>query len=374
MRDRIVTEIEATGPMRFDRFMELSLYDPEAGFFAVGALRSSADGDFVTSPEVSPWFGRLIGRWAKAAKPTSDSILVEVGAGSGSLLAPMIAEAGDAFAAVYAVEISPGARASIAERALGATILSNVDEIPSADAVIVANELIDNLPARLVERDGDSWREVRIDLHDGRLSLSTTTADPDLSAWCDRMLGRTPDGSLLAAQTQVPAWIVELARRFATVQIALIDYGGDTETLARHRRSDVVRSFRRHVSVDDPLRDPGRADITVDVNTDVVIAGAAEAGLTVEVIDQRSWLRSLGADRELEQLVAEEHARARQGDTMGQLEIRSEAVGLRTLMDPHGFGAFQVMLLSSAPSAPPLAPVSPPAAGLREPNRPPTAS
>ena len=46
--------------------MAACLYDPEGGFFATGPLRSTKDGDFLTSPEVSPWFGRMLARFVAA--------------------------------------------------------------------------------------------------------------------------------------------------------------------------------------------------------------------------------------------------------------------------------------------------------------------
>ena len=79
--------------MPFDSFMEMSLYDPDDGFFAAGAVRPGEHADFVTSPEVSPWFGRLIGRWVREGwsedpDGLAAATLVEIGGGSGSLLAP----------------------------------------------------------------------------------------------------------------------------------------------------------------------------------------------------------------------------------------------------------------------------------------------
>ena len=78
MFGRLLHRIESSGPILFDEYMEICLYDSENGFFTAGALRPGTDGDFVTSPEVSPWFGRLIGRWVGASTP-DDWPIVEIG-------------------------------------------------------------------------------------------------------------------------------------------------------------------------------------------------------------------------------------------------------------------------------------------------------
>ena len=79
LQARLLDDIDATGPMPFEAFMERALYDPNGGFFGSGPLRSVKSGDFLTSPEVSPWFGRCLGRfvaaeWRRLGQP--DPILV----------------------------------------------------------------------------------------------------------------------------------------------------------------------------------------------------------------------------------------------------------------------------------------------------------
>ncbi|HZD21859.1 MAG TPA: hypothetical protein VE569_00410 [Acidimicrobiia bacterium] len=59
LKQRILTEIDSSGPVPFERFMEISLYDPD-GFFGGDVLRSEKAGDFLTSPEVSPLFGETL--------------------------------------------------------------------------------------------------------------------------------------------------------------------------------------------------------------------------------------------------------------------------------------------------------------------------
>lgn len=93
LKQRIRNEIRAHGPMPFEQFMELALYDSE-GFFGGETLRSERAGDFLTSPEVSRLFGETLVRFVDLERERiGDPFeVVEVGAGSGSLLKPLLGE------------------------------------------------------------------------------------------------------------------------------------------------------------------------------------------------------------------------------------------------------------------------------------------
>src|SRR5690348_6106645 len=51
------------GRLPFRDYMEAALYAPGLGYYASGAVSLGRSGDFVTSPEVDPAFGRLLARW-----------------------------------------------------------------------------------------------------------------------------------------------------------------------------------------------------------------------------------------------------------------------------------------------------------------------
>ncbi len=348
MKKRLVAQIDSDGPMPFDEFMRQCLYDPHGGFFTSGGVRAGEAADFVTSPEVSQWFGRLLGRWVGDTAPSPGTTLIEVGAGSGSLLEPLMDEVGRWPGSVIAVEVSAQARGAISERVPGVSVVSSLEALlQGTDAVIVANELLDNLPARLVERIGQQWVEFMVVSLDGTLILEQRHADGYLSDWCDEMLGRVPEGALMTAQVGVDSWIRSLLSSSESVRACFIDYAGTTAELARRARADVVRTYHHQRSGFDFLDRPGTTDITVDVNIDVVRRAVAAAGGSVEVTDQRSFLLDLGAGDVLAELADREHELARAGDVMGQLTARSEATNLRALLDPGGFGGFPVFLIES---------------------------
>ena len=142
LEQRIRREIEATGPIPFEVFMEVPLYDPDGGFFTTGKLRSERGGDFLTSPEVSALFGETLARFVEQERERIGRPfeVVEVAAGSGSLIGPLM---GAISVEVSAVEASPAAR-----KALSAILDPDRigGDLPDRiRGVVIANELIDNL-------------------------------------------------------------------------------------------------------------------------------------------------------------------------------------------------------------------------------------
>src|SRR3990172_333222 len=63
LKEKLIVQIRAGGPIPFEEFMTAALYDPEGGFFTSKSLRSVKSGDFLTSPEVSPLFGETLARF-----------------------------------------------------------------------------------------------------------------------------------------------------------------------------------------------------------------------------------------------------------------------------------------------------------------------
>src|SRR2546428_8954916 len=84
-------EIAAAGGwITFARYMELALYAPGLGYYAAGATKFGAAGDFVTAPEMTPLFARALAVQVAAildAAPGRE--IVELGAGSGRLAADL---------------------------------------------------------------------------------------------------------------------------------------------------------------------------------------------------------------------------------------------------------------------------------------------
>lgn len=339
--------IASVGPMPFEEFMAACLYDPDFGFFAVGGLRSTKGGDFLTSPEVSPWFGRIIAR--HVAEVTGGLLapqIVEVAAGSGSLMRALLTELGLAHPPVTVVEASPAARDELATVDGIDRVVGDLDELAQPlEGVLIANELLDNLPVALVVRTGDVWEERLVGLEGDTLTLVAGPVRPEVAAWADAYAGTVPEGGMVEVQLAASRWIVEAVRRMSEGTVILFDYGGTAEELEPRRTLGTLRTYRNHHLGPDPLTAPGETDVTVDVNFTAMLAAATSDRTTATIMRQDDYLRSWGLGEEITSLRALEREHARGNDAMARLMVRSEITDAETLLHPRGLGDFRVLVI-----------------------------
>ena len=318
--------------------MAACLYDPDGGFFATGPLRSVKEGDFLTSPEVSPWLGRMLARFAEPFEP---EIVVDVGAGSGSLLEPMMEELGGHE--FHAVEASPAAREALGK--IVDQVHEAIDELPDRfSGVVIANELLDNFPVALAIRSEGGWAEKWVDATGDTFGLVTAEARSEVVAWCDAYAGTVAEGGMVEVQLAATEWVGAILNRIHRGALVVIDYGGTAEELEPRRTQGTLRTYQRHHLGPDPLLQPGATDVTVDVNFTALTAAAEGAAASVELHRQDEFLTELGLRDVVRDLRHRELELAKGDDAMARLKVRSEAIDADTLLHPRGLGDFRVMV------------------------------
>src|SRR5512146_2731183 len=93
LAEHIAGAIAAEGDwIPFSRYMELALYAPGLGYYAAGARKFGAEGDFVTAPEISPMFARCLARQARQVLDATGGDVRALGPGSGALAAKLFAD------------------------------------------------------------------------------------------------------------------------------------------------------------------------------------------------------------------------------------------------------------------------------------------
>jgi SAM-dependent MidA family methyltransferase len=322
--------------------MEDALYGP-GGFYAAGG-RAGRRGDFITSPEVGPLFGTVLARWVddawRRAGSPDDFTVVEAGAGPGTL-----ARALRGPFRYITVELSA------AQRALHPEWVESMASMPVEPfrGVVIANELLDNLPFRLavfdglwreafVTRDGDRWSEV-------------------LSAPFDPQPTPLPSTAALGAraplQRRAHDWVVQ-ARAVAD-RVLVFDYcTARTAELAGRPWREWLRTYRGHERGGHYLADPGSQDITAQVCVDQLPEPDA-------VRSQAQFLLRWGID-ELVSEGAEAWKRSAASPTVESLRMRSRVREAEALLDPHGLGAFTAIEWAGTGSVAPRAATDQPGA------------
>jgi SAM-dependent MidA family methyltransferase len=336
VRERIREEIERSGPIGFDRFMELALYGP-GGYYERPPI--GVEGDFVTSPHVHPVFAELLARGLRELSGhlgDPDPLrLVEIGAGDGTLAAQLLAHLADLPVAFTAVEASAGARERLREipglEVLGADAL----DVGGLDPhVVMGHELLDNLPFRLVS--GAS--EIRVGLDGDRLVRVEIPMGADLAP----IAGRHPEPHERAVPTEAVHLIHGLGRMLRDGYALFVDYGGDAG-------GGPVHGYRDHHVVEDVLARPGSTDITAGVDFGALAVAARAAGLEpLPTVSQLRALSLLGFETWMRAELATQAASLNSGAGMDAVRRWAGRSRASILVDPTGLGRLRWFAMASA--------------------------
>ncbi len=308
--------------------MELALYHPEHGFYETGGS-AGRTGDFLTSPEVGPLFGAVLARaidawWREMGAPPAFTV-VEAGAGRGALAKAVLAAAPACRPALryVAVERSSALRA---QHPAGVESAATLPAEPFA-GVVLANELLDNLPFGLLEHRPEGWAEVRVtaDLTETLVPVDDPGPVPD-----------APVGARIPVQQAARAWVDE-ARRLVGPdgRVMVIDYADTTPAMAIRPWTDWVRTYRGHGRGRPPLADLGLQDITCEVAVDQLPPAMSDRS-------QAEFLRVHGIDELADAARRAWQERAHIGDLQA-LVSRSRVHEAGALTDETGLGAFRVL-------------------------------
>jgi SAM-dependent MidA family methyltransferase len=376
---RLADEIGRRGPVPLSDVLELGLYAPGDGFYESGGAPGRRQGDFLTSPEVGPLFGAVVARaldtWWTAMGTPDPFLVVEAGAGTGALAQAVLkAEPVCAKALRYVlVERSAAQRRRQGERVrlehpslvlppIDAdtqepvpdappgplcTSLAELPRVPGATAVVLANELLDNLPFDLALRRDGAWHEVLVGFADrstpgSELAEVPVPLDEARTALLDRLVpdaDRLPDGARVPLQDAAVDWLrTALATAGARGRVVLFDYATTTPALAARPWTEWLRTYRAHAPGAGYLHDLGQQDVTCEVAVDqlaVVRPPASERS-------QADWLRAHGLDELVDEGRRLWTERAHVAD-LAAIAGRSRITEAEALTDPTGLGAFRVL-------------------------------
>lgn len=313
--DLILAEMAAAGgSITFARYMELALYAPGLGYYAAGAAKFGAAGDFVTAPEISPLFSRCLARQcAQIIDNMIGANILEFGAGSGVMAAELLLELERRRwlpVRYFILEVSADLRerqyAQIAKQA--PHLLDRVQWLntlpPEFTGVIIANEVLDAMPVHCLRFTSENVSEMHVAYADERFvwrEAPLTQADKNLLeqvASVRPLIQSSLEGRAYITEINIaaPLWVKTLASVLKQGAILIIDYGfPQREYYHPQRYMGTLMCHYRHHAHTDPLVLPGLQDITAHVNFTALAEAAVESGLEVAgYANQANFLMGAG--------------------------------------------------------------------------------
>jgi SAM-dependent MidA family methyltransferase len=344
-------EIHARGPMRFDRFMELALYDRRLGYYG-GKGHIGRAGDFFTSVSVGPLFGRLLARQIlQMVELLADEPLVwivEQGAHDGQLARDILEELGRWPAIRQRIRyliVEPSTDSQVLQEQTIGGRSGEVTWAKGLDAwkaekpagIFISNELVDAMPVRLIEARDEEWLERFVTAgEEGQLGWVLEPLDDDLRLAVAELPLVPVDRQRAEIGLAARRWMEEVAAFLRRGYVLTIDYGFPAaELYAPHRRDGTLTTYRNHRRGDDVLHAPGEQDITAHVDfTALARVGERSGWQTLALVDQQRFLTGILHDAGLE---------------FDAKEVRA----FQTLTHPEFLGArFKVLALAKdAPAA-----------------------
>ena len=289
LAEKIAFEItDAGGWIPFSRYMEMALYEPGFGYYSAGSRKFGGEGDFITSPEISPMFARCLGMQARQVLEAVGGDILELGPGSGVLACDLYAELkaqGAAPQRYHLLEVSPDLRerqrAAIAERH-PQDIERFVwhERLPEKiRGFVVANEVLDVVPFSIVHRSGGDLLELGVAVSEAGIGWEDAPLPAgDLKRRASVVFPRgdydyTSEFGLVAE-----GLVRTIAANLEAGMALFIDYGfPEREYYHPQRSMGTLRCHYRHRFHGDPFFMPGLQDLTAHIDFSAM-ARAAEQG------------------------------------------------------------------------------------------------
>ena len=321
--------IQSSGPITFERFMELALYHPEFGYYTRTAdprERIGPKGDYYTSFDVHPLLAgalaRQIGQIDDRLGHPDPFTIVEMGPGKGLLARDLLTACDRHNPSLAArlryilIERSPAMVAAQREQLapwLGTPRVSWLNGLAdlrdgAITGTMLSNELVDAFPVHRIKILDGEPKELHVAYADGRFVEQTgPLSTPALAQYLARLAAMSitlPDGYTTEINLRAISWMREVARALGRGVALTIDYGHTAQDLyGPDRKRGTLLCYTRHQASEDPYARVGLQDMTAHVDFTTLAAAGEEAGLSVTgFTNQTSFLMGLGAEQMLASL------------------------------------------------------------------------
>lgn len=311
--------------------MEECLYS-DFGFFNTTKVRSNKEGDFLTSPEVSDYFGYFISNFVKVNN--IDKNLLEIGAGTGSLGYQI-----DKFSNKKPLVVEKSKTAITSLEDMQFTVYESVDSMSKEDiGLLYMNEVLDNVPCSIaVNKDGE-WFEKIIRLKQDQLVYDLVPAREINLDWISDFNIDALEGIEIEIQKNSTEYLIKLISKFNPEFLIIIDYGYEFYERKDKPYKSLIRTYKNHHLAGDTILQPASTDITYDVNFSSVKTTLNSLNYTVELLTQKEFIEQNG----FENLYKKINNEFQVAEGIQKLKLKSDLVGLDAISNNRGLGGFMV--------------------------------
>ena len=307
LENTIIKEIKEKGPITFENFMNIALYDKKNGYYSAGKAEIGKKGDFYTSPHVHTSFGEIIANFILKAKNYVDNkkfTIVEIGSGKGYLALDIlnhIYSNSDEYNNINYIIIEKN-NAGLSEKLKKfknkIKLYNDIDELSNIyDGIILSNELFDSLPFHKLVYTDNRLKEYFIDYVDGKfIEVVKDISDPEISTYMDRYKLNFTDLKRLEVNLLAGRYFKKITGILNSGFILTIDYGFLSDELFSNEKPEgTYRCFYKHTINSDTYQNIGKQDITADVDFSNLILTGNKLGLeTIKYTTQAQFLVDWG--------------------------------------------------------------------------------
>ena len=279
----------------FEKFMRLSLYDPQFGYYQKKENIFGYKGDFFTAPEISHLFSKTLAHQCHEVLKNLDGNILEFGAGTGKMGAVIMKELFKLKSSpkkYQIIELSPKLIEIQRNNILNICpeLIDNFEwltELPSNNwnGIILANEVIDAMPVHKFKK-AENIKEYYVDTKDNKLcwhidNISNNIFIPKIQDIIDKYLSDT-DSYDIEINFYLEGWLKSIYNFLNKGSIIIIDYGfPDSEFYHTSRSTGTIMCHYQQTTHTNPLINVGQQDITAHVNFSHIAEYASDIGFSV---------------------------------------------------------------------------------------------
>jgi len=313
--------------------MDNCLYS-KFGFFNTEVVRSSKEGDFLTSPEVSEYFGLIIANFIN--EKIKDGHILEVGAGTGSLAEEIVKNVDKKL---YLLENSTTALANLKNKKFQAEEKPEQFSDKKID-IIYMNELLDNVPCSIGVHKDNKWYEKIINTKKEKFEYDLAEIREENYEWIKKYNLQPMEGIELEIQLNSEKLLNNFIDIFNPKYFLIFDYGYEYKDRDKKPYESLIRTYKEHHLSSEPLELPGETDITYDVNFTFVEKYFESKGYKVELMLQTNFLDKYGFENIYKKL----KENYQKFSDIEKLKIKSQLVGLEAIHNERGLGGFYTLV------------------------------